>query len=400
MRAVWLWLRTGASIPLFLVVLGAVASTVLTSDDWHVEMDWGLRLTASSVVFVAPLVAASAAYETARRHRPVFGDFAQASVRGKVVHLVPVVATVLAAATAFVVAWLVVVITSAASGGIPPTDPWVFPETLMPVVAAAFLGGLVGHWLTGIGAPIAAVVAVFSTALLVSPWGRGPFEAVTTYGTLTGLERPPAQAAAAVLGAVVTVVLCAFAVTGWRDRRAGFRAAVVAGLVAAWVAPSAWPWTDQVYRVSTEATGCVGSEPALCGPRSRLPLLARAQPSFALAYERLRGTAFAQPTSFRVTRLSHYSTLGDSAPLDFDPASLRQGAYPSGRVVAALLRPHECKALFDAEQALPLLEAQERLTPWLLHVVEGRRSAQPVPPDVVADFSAITECDVFTGDWK
>lgn len=401
MRPLWWFLRRGTSIPLGLLVLGAVVGSVATNPDWHLELDWGLRLTSSTVAFVAPLVAASAAYETSRRHHPTVAAFARAGSRGPALHLIPAVGPALAASGGYVLCWVGITLTTIVNDGVGLTDPWVFPETLGPVLGAAAIGGMVGNWVRGIGAPVVAAAVVLSAAVLVSPWGRGPFEVVTTYGTLTGIERPPSQAGAAVVSALLTMALaaslcCMGRVAPWPRWT---RIALLAAFVPIWVAPVAHPWPDQVFRVSSESVGCVGSSPSLCGPQSRLGLLRRAQPSFAAAYARLEGTPFDGPDAFRVTRLDHYSRLNGAAPLDFDPAGLSspQG-YPLSGVVAALLRPHQCRGLFDAQQSVPLLEAQHRISPWLEDVVSGRRPGQPVPPAVLDDFSTITSCDVFSGD--
>ncbi|MGL5865076.1 MAG: hypothetical protein ACRCYX_04275 [Dermatophilaceae bacterium] len=384
------------------MVLGAVASSVLFDTSWRLEADWGLRLTSSTVTFVAPVVAAAAAFETGRRHHPVFASFAAASTRGPLVHLIPPSAIAITATLGYVVIWAGVLVTVVVSNGILPTDVWVVPETVFPVISATFLGALVGEWIRARTAAIVAAGVVVVAAVVVSPWGRGPFEVVTTYGTLTGLERPTDQAAAATLASVVTAVVC---VLGARSARASVRprlsfAMVVAVLFAVWVVPVALPWPDQVYRVSTEEVGCVGSAPALCGPRSRVPLLAMAQPTFAEAYRRLAGTEFTGPNSFRVTRLGHYSELDGAAPLDFDPAALDDGEYDPTNVVDALLRPHECRELFDAEAAVPVLLAQERTVPWLREVIDGRRAAVPTPVEVSRDFATILNCDVYTGNWS
>ncbi|QNN48404.1 hypothetical protein H9L10_08580 [Phycicoccus endophyticus] len=386
--------------PVALVVLAAVASTVASRSDWFLEADWGLRLTSSTVVLVSPLVAAGAAFVTARRYHPSLAAAARAGTRAPWVHLAPAAALAGAAGVAYVLVWTGVLVAVAASGGIGPTDVWVVPETVVPVVAAAALGGVVGHLVRSLVSPLVAAVLVLLTAVVASPWGRGPFEAVTTYGTLTGLERPPAQAAVTVVAAGLIVLGCALAVTrlsaGDPPRVVG--SVLALALVLATVAPAAWPWQDQVYRVSTEATGCVGSNPRLCGPQSRLPLLAMAQPTFARAYERLRGTPFVAPTAFRVTRLDHYSQLDGAAPLDFDPSQIPDDRAATSQVVAALLRPHQCADLFDATGAVALLDAQDVVRPWLTGVLEDRVPAQPVPDEVADAFSVVLSCRVMTGD--
>lgn len=401
MRPVWAYLRSGVTVPVFLVALGAVVGAVATTSDWHLEMDWGLRLTSSTVAFVSPLVAAAAAFDTARRHHPTFAALARAGARGPVLQTIPALGVAAAGITAYIVAWIGIWVVVLRRGGVMVTDYWALPETAVPIVGAAMVGGMVGRLIKGLGAPLAAAGLVLLGAVVASPWGRGPFEAVTTYGTLTGLERPPAQAMATVVSGVVTVVIAFLLIGGSQLRPPApwVKFALLAALVPVWIAPSAYPWPDQVFRISSEPTACVGTEPSLCGPQSRVPLLAMAQPSFARAYSRLGGTPFRGPSAFRVTRLDQYSQLEGAAPLDFDPSGLANGReYEPNRIASALLRPHQCKGLFDAEDSVPILAAQSMVTPWLVDVVSGQRSGRPVPTEVLTAFSTIENCDVYTGD--
>ena len=90
--------------------------------------------------------------------------------------------------------------------------------------------------------------------------------------------------------------------------------------------------------------------------------------------------------------------MNGAAPPDFDSGPLTRGPYPTAKVADALLRPHQCSGLYDAQGAAPILEAQERVDPWLTAVIDGRLSALPVPGDVATAFAVIESCDVVTGD--
>jgi hypothetical protein len=162
--------------------------------------------------------------------------------------------------------------------------------------------------------------------------------------------------------------------------------------------PAAWHWRQDAYVPTREAFGCVGSSPSVCGPGSRLRLLVPVQASLADAYQKLEGTDFTRPASFRVTRVDHYSDLDGAAPLDFDPAFIRGDRYDRGAVARALLRPHQCRELFDAAGSVRILDAQDRILPWLTAVLDGSTQARPVPPIVRTSFEVIQTCSPMTGD--
>ncbi|WP_432537984.1 hypothetical protein [Kineococcus arenarius] len=142
----------------------------------------------------------------------------------------------------------------------------------------------------------------------------------------------------------------------------------------------------------------MGVNPSVCAPESRATLVEPIQNSLSRAYEVLDGTPFTKPAAFRVTRLDHYSDLDGAAPLDFDPEYIRGDQYNVGAIAAALTRPHQCRELFSAAEAVPLLQAQEVVQPWIVAALTGQVPAQPVPEEVLAEFRLIQHCDVMTGD--
>ncbi|GAB3681424.1 hypothetical protein GCM10028814_17810 [Angustibacter aerolatus] len=368
---------------------------------WRLEVDWGVRLTAGALVMVCPCVAAAAAFDTGRRLRPTLEVLGRGGVRSRAIVVAPAVAVVLSAWAAFAVAWLAVAVVVLVHGGTGLTDGWVVPEVLAPLAAAGAVGCLAGMMTAGrTGAPLAAL-AVLAVTTLAVPWGRGSFEAVTTYGTLTGLQRPTDRALANVVGAL-GVALCAVLAAALLHRRvrghgAILVAAAVLGLVAT-VAPAAWPWHHDVFVTSAEPVACVGRAPSVCGPASRRELLVPVQASLADAYRRLDGTPFTRPTSFRVTRLDHYSQLHGAAPLDLDPELVHDGRYDLGATARLLLRPHQCRELYSASGSLPVLTAQEQVEPWLVGVLRGQRPGHPVPPDVRRAFAVVERCTPVTTD--
>lgn len=417
MSGLRLWLRRGTGAPLAVLICAFVLISLLTQPQWRLELDWATRLSASSVLLTTPFVAAAAAFDTGHRLRSTLARLGLGSPRLRLHVLAPAVAVAVWVVTAYVVAWVVAAAIVTAHHGVGVTDWWVFGEISAPLVAAAFVGSLLALVLPEavsavLGAPLAAVTVLAGT-VLASPWGRGPFEAVTTFGTLTGLERPVVRAVTVIGADVVLAAAAAAAVAAAyrpeRARRVLFGGCAVV-MLAATVLPAAWPWTRDVYTVSTEAVACVGTAPAVCGPASRARLLVPVQASLAAAYTTLAGTDFAGPSTYTVTRLDHYADLHGAAPLDFDPALLHEGpghdgledprsdVYAQPGVVAALLRPHQCRELFNAEQALAILNAQDRVRPWLQAVLEERTAARPVPTAVQTAFTVIESCDVMTTD--
>ena len=403
MRPYITWLRRGTGRFLAPVLLGFLLMALFSQPDWMIELDWATRLTAASVLVVSPAVAAVAAFDTSRRLRPTLTLLGRGSVR-KPWHIAfPSLAVVTWAVVAYLLTWLVAAAVVSINDGIGIHDWWVFPEVVAPLVGAGSIGLFAGMVAGPRLAPPAAVMTLLAALVCAAPWGRGPFEAVTTYGTLTGLQRPPVRAVAVVVGVLVLALAVATAAVE-SNRPAGARSAVLglcAGVAAvATVLPSAWPWKVEIYDVTDEAYGCVGSAPAVCGPRSRLPLLPPVQASLAEAYTQLAGTEFIRPTAFRVTRLDHYAHLDGAAPLDFDPADVHNDRYDNDAVARALVRPHQCSELFVASSAEPLLQAQDVVIPWLLQVLAGETAATPVPDDVSLAFARIQNCRPMTGDLR
>lgn len=395
------WLRRGSGRWIAAVLVGFLLVSLLSQLTWRVELDWATRLTAANILVISPVVAAVAAVDTSSRLRPTLAQLIGAGVRGPWQISIPALAVVTWAVSAFAFTWLVAALLVAADDGVGINDWWILPEVVAPLAAAGAVGLVTGMVARPRVAPVAAAAAVLSALVLAAPWGRGPFEAVTTYGTLTGLQRTPARAAAAVgASLVITVfaVLAALEVNRSRGRRPIVIALCLVACLFATVAPAAWPWKSDVYRFTTESYGCIGRDPAVCGPQSRLKILGPVQTSLAEAYVRLAGTDFVRPAAFRVTRLDHYSDLAGAAPLDFDPADVHGGRYSDEAVARALVRPHQCTGLFEASSAEPLLEAQDVMVPWLLRVLAGQQAASPVPPNVATAFQSIEDCRQMTWD--
>ncbi|GMA87654.1 hypothetical protein GCM10025868_29040 [Angustibacter aerolatus] len=122
------------------------------------------------------------------------------------------------------------------------------------------------------------------------------------------------------------------------------------------------------------------------------------QASLADAYRRLDGTPFTRPTSFRVTRLDHYSRLHGAAPLDLDPEPGARRSVRPRRHRPAAAAPAPVPGLYSASGSLPVLTAQEQVEPWLVGVLRGQRPGHPVPPDVRRAFAVVERCTPVTTD--
>ncbi|WP_432507595.1 hypothetical protein [Kineococcus arenarius] len=410
MTGLRLWLRRGLGTPLAVLIAAFVLISLLTQQQWRLELDWATRLSAASVLVTTPFVAAAAAFDTGRRFRPTLAHLTLGAARHRLQVLTPGLAITVWAVLAYVVVWVVAALIVTAHDGVGVTDWWVFAEIAAPLLAAGLLGTAVAMLLpssiTGfVAAPVAAVTVLAGT-VAASPWGRGPFEAVTTFGTLTGLQRPAVQAVATIAAALVLALLAAVAAREAHrpaPARRGVLAACTALVLTAALAPAVWPWREGVYVVSNEPVRCVGSAPAVCGPASRTRLLVPVQTSLAKAYRTLAGTDFTRPAKYTVTRLDHYADLDGAAPLDFDPTLIHHteggtASYARSGVLAALLRPHQCREVFTAQRAPLILDAQDRVRPWLDAVLAGQTPARPVPTAVQSAFDVIADCDVVTGN--
>jgi hypothetical protein len=400
MRPFSIWLRRGVGWRLGLLIAAFVFYQLFAEPDWRIELDWATRLTASSLLLVCPCVGAAAAYDTSRGLRPSLQLLSRGSTRRSAHIALPAAAVVAWSVLAYALVWAIAALTVLLVGGVGVTDWWVFPEVLAPVAAAGGVGLMAGMAVNGrLAAPIAAV-AVLAGTMLASPWGRGPFEAVTTYGTLTGLERPVVRSAAAITGALV-VAGCAAVAARALHRDNGSRRLVLTGCAAAAafaiVLPAAWQGQGQVYVATSERYGCTGTAPSVCAPRSRVQLMLPVQASLAEAYRQLQGTEFTRPTSFRVVRGDDLSGLNGAAPLEYEPESVQGSGYRTFATAQALLNPHRCLELYGGPGIDRIMGAQDRVRPWLEGVLEGRTPGFPVPADVASSFTVIEDCQVQTG---
>lgn len=402
MKVVTIWLRRGTGPFLALAVLAILWSTLLPQRDWRIELDWATRLSAGPLLLICPGVAAAAAFDTARRLRPTLAYLSRGSTRPSAHLALPALAVIAWASFAYVLTWVLAAGVVAASSGVGVTAWWVFPEIIGPMVGAGAVGMLAGMAVGGAWASPLAAVAILAGAVAASPWGRGPFEAVTTYGTLTGLERPAHRAMAAIAGALVVAFGAVLAALELQRPAARARGGVVfsctTAILLGALAPAAWPWRQDIYVFTSEPYGCIGQAPSVCGPKSRLPLVRPMQAALAGAYRKLEGTDFTKPTSFRVTRLDHYSELQGAAPLDFDPALLNEGRSNTWIVASALLRPSQCLDWFDAPSSKRISDAQDRARPWLEEVLAGGTPARPVPAAVASAFKVVEGCTAMTWD--
>lgn len=397
-----IWLRRGVGARVALLVAAFVLFQLFSRPEWENELDWATRLTGASLLLVCPCLGAAAAYDTAQRMRPTLADLSRGSPRHWLHIALPAAAVVAWSVAAYVLVWAVAAVVVTARGGVGITDWWVFAEVIAPLVGAGAVGLCAGMAVSGpLAAPIAAVTVLGGT-MVASPWGRGPFEAVTTYGTLTGLERPAVRSAAAVGAALLVGAVAAFTARQrhrtYRGRGGPFVLAGCAVLAAvAVILPAAWPWDQDVYVPTSERYGCIGDDPSVCAPRSRLQLLQPVQASLADAYARLHGTDFTRPTTFRVTR-GDFSNLGGAAPLEYHPEDVRGDGYDTFATAEVLMRPHACAELYGGSGMDRVFNAQDVVRPWLERVIKGQAPGAPVPPEVASAFDVIQGCHAQTGD--
>lgn len=395
MRFLALWLRRGSGPWLFLPMAGFMVATGLMNHPWHLEFDWGTRYMAASVFIFAPLVAAAAANDVARRARPTLYDISLGAARGVWAAISPAMSVVAWALCGSVVSWVTVGVIVARDGGLGPEDFWIFIETGLAIAAAALLGALIGTYIDGILAVSVAAGLVLMCAVLVGGHHISLFQVASSSGTLVGIERTPARALFA-LACNGSVALASAALISCRVHAVRLPRAWATGagivVVAVAVLSSAWPVPDSEYRPSTQPEACVGHEVIVCGPAQASPLLRRAADDLGAARTRLRESGLALPSRFAIARGIRSATLPQGTSLlDYDTSALPGGHLSSETIAAALSTPRPCAAFFSDTDSEPYLKLADSTRSWLLEELTNGPAAK-APANVQSAYQTLSTC--------
>lgn len=376
MRLAYLWLRRGVGPWLFVPIAGFMVASPLIDQPWRLEFDWGVRYLAASVFIFSPFVAAAAAHDVARRTRPTMYDVALGSPRGVWAVTSPALAVLCWSVLASMVSWAVVGVVVARNGGIGPSDPWIFLETVTAFAAAAVLGAVVGAYVEGLTAVAVAAGVVLMSAVLFGAGGISLFQVASSSGTMLGIERTPTRAILAIAAnssiIVAGVVLTASRLHAMRTPAAwgtgtAILVAVLAGL-SAW-----WPVTDSEYRPSQELYSCVDDGVVVCAPAKASRLSQRAAEDLGVARQQLSASGLELPTRFAVVRGVAVGQLPpDTALLDYDTSTLVDGHLSPETVANTFATPRACAAFFSDAESRAYLEYVETVRSWILvELVEG-----------------------------
>jgi hypothetical protein len=400
MNALWLWMRRGVGLTLLPTIVAFLGVSSLGNRAWSLDADWGLRYTAGAIILFAPLVAAVVAYDTARKLAPGLAVVGRGSVRGQRAGLLPMFAAVAWAVIATSLSWLVIIAVVARSGGVPPSDPWVWAEMASVYLAAGAIGALVGSRVPTVVAVALSAGAVFVLASLLGSQGIKALQVAMSTGTMIGLERTPARAALAI-SVNLAVALCAAAATVLlarpRQPRPWMIAAAAVPAALAVAVHLAFPFQDSEYRPTRAPLACWGSAPALCGPSNAAPLLIAAQRDLAAARDSLEASGLPLPSTFSAVRPDRYTTIGTAAPLTYDPSALVDGHLSREAVAQALAMPRLCSALFSEASAPEYLALVSTSATWIdASLKAGSRAA--APPQVADAYDRLANCHVPTPD--
>ncbi len=396
MRLVVLWIRRGAGLWLFLPVAGFLVTTAVANHPWQLEFDWGTRNLAASVYVFSPLVAATAAYDVARRVRPTLHELALGAHRGVWAVAAPAVAVLGWALLASSVSWGVIGVIVARSGGLGPSDYWVAVETVAAFAAAAAFGAMLGTYIDGLVAVATAAGGVLICALLLGPLDVSLFQVASSSGTMLGIERTPVRAGFAAACNAGVVFACLLVVTARTFSLRGQRAWVVSAAVvvgAITVTSAVWPFADSEYRPSTAGESCSSSgEVAVCGPAKAEDLWRSAASDLAEARASLAGSGLELPSRFAVARAERAMDLPDGTTLlDYDTSGLVGGHLATQVLATTFATPRACAAFFSSEESLAYLELVETTRSWIGQELQAPTEGA-APADVRAAHTMLATC--------
>lgn len=369
MNPLLLWMRRGAGllVPVALTLL--LLFVLVPGHRWFLDADWGLRYSGVVVLFMAPVLAAVAAFDASTRLQPTMALVARCSTRGWVVSVLPSTAALLWALLVTAGAWGAVLVTVAAAGGIAPADWWVVPETVLAYAAALALGQWIGSRVRGVMAAVAAAVVVMVAATLPTMLGIQAFQVATSTGTMVGLVRTPSRALVAMgINASIVVLFLGLTMATARGRSRPRTAMLLALTLPVLLTVSLGVATSaaQEFRPSPEAEVCVGTHPTVCGPQRTHPLLTVAQRDLAEAGTALRGSNLVLPARYAIARGEAVRALGtDTAQLPIELSSLVRGHLPHAALLRALSQPRACAAVFSARTAPEYLAYTDVVTGWM-----------------------------------
>jgi hypothetical protein len=369
---------------------------------WNHEWDWALAQAAAGTLLLAPLVAGVVAFDRSRRVEPTLSLLAISAPRGaRAVLALPVAAWLVSVA-----AWLSCVAVAMAiawrGGASGRPDGFALVEPPILLLAASFVGFAVGSRtrsvLAGPGAA-ALVLLIRAFAGATSLHLEGLLSAGGSAGTLVAADRTP-RMAVTLMVTHLTLAWLAIAVAVPRLREgARRRSAVVAALAGVTFLGSLTAYGTTASRLdplrwTSSPQICSRGLATVCGPREGSFLLHVSQRSVSSALQRLRPSGIEWRTTYV---LPHGPALDpDEGVLSAGPDQIHDGGLDTDAVVATLMNPRLCAALFDDRRAQPVLNDQTQVMEWLTTTLRSPGPVDAAPQSVRDAYRRRETCEPFT----
>lgn len=363
---------------------------------WEYEWDWALSNASFGLVLVGPLVAGLVAHDRACRMEPTLAFLAATGVRGRKAILAVAVGGALWMLAVWVLALAVaaVMVGKVASGW---PDPWIFVESLALISVFPSVGLAVGTYMRNLWAGPLTAAATFIVGMFTPQLGvAGLLRVGEATGTLIASERVEMSAVPLIIAHLClagSALVAALAVAPWRWG-VGWRRAVALAMCGVCVAASLVGVSAtrdvEVYRPSGGESYCSTGEVTVCGPMKGAHVIEITQKSLSSAVIHLNGTGIDWQRQYLIRH--HQEMPPDRGVVEVNLEELEEGRLPMWTVVAALVSPRLCLALFQEESAAPLLEDQETVGRWIL---ENLRKGTPDPANaqVREAFDRLRECE-------
>lgn len=397
-----LWLRRGAASAAFAAMVAIGLVILFSRNGWNHEWDWALAQAAAGTLLLAPLVAGLVAFDRSRRVEPTLSLLAVSAPRGAWAVLALPVAAWLVSVTAWLLCVAVAIAIAWRGGASGRPDGFAFVEPPVLLLTASFVGFAVGartrSVLAGPGAA-ALILLVRTFAGGTSLPLDGLLSAGGSAGTLIAADRTPLMAVTLMVAHLTLAWLAiALAVPGLRagDRRRSAVVAVVAALafvgsVTAYGATASR--LDPLQWTSSPAI-CSRGVATVCGPREGAYLLRASQRSVSAALQRLRPSGIGWRTTYVLPRGPALDP--DDGVLSAGPDQTRDDRLDTDAVVATLVTPRLCAALFDDRQAQPVLNDQTQVMEWLTTKLRSPGPVDAAPQSVKDAYRRLETCEPFT----
>lgn len=398
-----LWLRRGTATLAFPAMVAIELVILFSRGGWNHEWDWALAQAAQGTLLVAPLVTGLVAFDRSRRVEPTLSLMAVSAPRGvRALLALPAAGWIVSAA-----AWLVCVAVALAmawrGGASGSPDAFAFVEPPVLLLASSCIGFAVGSWTRSVLAAPAAAAGMFLSRILAGAMSlhlEGLLGAGGSTGSLVTTDRTP-QMAVSLMCVHLALACLAVAVAVPRlsavaRRRSAFSVALTGGaVVAALVGYGATAARLDPFRWTASPDTCSRGVATVCGPQEGAYLVRASQRSLSAALRRLEPSGVDWRTSYVLVH--GVAPVPDQGVLRAGPEQIHGGRLETDAIVATLMNPRLCSALFDDRRAQSVLDDQTRVMEWLTPTLRSTRPVEAAPQSVKDAYRRLETCTPFTG---